>query len=163
MSDVKKWVKMMDDTAISPKVTGVTLNAVMAGDESSMAALGLELKLFCEKHEGQMKGAKLNQVYCINALTQASMNKIIEEVKPQDGTDFGNAIQAIAKAGTPLCCVLGQDGIDQIIADAPSSTGSSREDYEAAKDAVPGVSVLGGDAHAFFTAIKKPKKKPNES
>lgn len=127
---------------------------------SDGVAVNVSLSIWCKEHEEQAK--PYNTVYITNSMFSALVTK--ESNKIEDGGDdfphaFAKVMKLLAKTGKPVCCLLGQDRLDEILADAPPATGDKFEDFLEAKDAVPGVHPHhAGDVDAIIDAPKKPKK-----
>lgn len=99
--------------------------------------VNLALKLWCEKHEKCFEGT--NPVYVGNAMMQALMDKALDGVDIKGPGDISKVLHEIAAGGKPMCCMIGQDALDQILADAPASSGDHHEDLASAAHAIPGI------------------------
>lgn len=104
--------------------------------------LNIALRLWCDKHEAQWKSVGANPIFMTNSVTSAAMTKIVNGLKAEDSVEaFADALRAQSKSG-PACCFIGQEKLDEIIADAPVSTGDKIDDWHEAAYAVPGIKPL---------------------
>lgn len=109
-------------------------------DSEGGMALNICMKVYCPQHKEQVKKLGLNETYMANALMSAGMEKIFENVEEGAGMqDAANVLNGHAESGVPFCCLVGQDRFDQIVADAPPSSGDEFRDRLDAAFAVPGV------------------------
>lgn len=100
-------------------------------------AVNLALKIWCDKHRKFFE--RTNEIYVGNAMMQALMDKALDGVDIKGPGDISKALHEIAASGKPICCMVGQDVLDQILADAPASSGDHQEDLESAAHAIPGI------------------------
>lgn len=129
--------------------------------------VNVSLSIWCKEHEAQAK--PYNNVYITNSMFSALVSMEsgkIEQVGDDFPLVFAKVMKRLAKTGKPVCCLLGQDKLDEIMGDAPPATGDKFEDFLEAKDAVPGVQPChAGDMEAILGDMEepeKPKKKPKK-
>lgn len=123
--------------------------------------INVSLALWCKEHEAQAK--PYNGVYITNSMMSALVTAESDKLD-EAGDDFPRALAKVmklmAKTGKPVCCLIGQDRLDEIFADAPPATGDKFEDFLEAKDAVPGIEPFhAGDVDAIIGEPKKKAKK----
>lgn len=146
------------------------------GKEFSGQALNVAMPLYCDKHRGQAAVLRLNGIYLANAITSLAFQKCIEGIdKDNDNTELSQVVERLTALGdskVPACCYIGQDAFDQILADAPPTTGDEHSDHEEAAYAIPGIRPMSdkdlndmpeAERKAIFEAsarLKKKKPKP---
>lgn len=101
--------------------------------------LDLRMDLYCAKHKAQMERLRANNIYMANAMMSAMFEKAMKTM-PKDA-ELPDVVEKLGEmsATGPACCYIGQDAFDQILADAPATSGDEQQDFEDAAYAVPGV------------------------